>query len=146
MSLYIDEAAGLDDVSVNGTQEKPFKTPAYALFSARDASEEPKLLVFKKDPENGDGFVEISASALKKARKGCDGLKKKLAKQAEQEKKKQEQEEKEAAKKLESLNISIKQDESLPDATKYKIIKSYDAIDQRVKVSGWIHRQRSSKS
>ncbi|SCV04953.1 LANO_0G15082g1_1 [Lachancea nothofagi CBS 11611] len=145
MSLYVHEAAGVDDVSASGNEQRPFKTPSYALFSSR-GSDEPKLLVFKNDAEKGDGYVEISASALKKARKGCEGLVKKLAKQAELDKKKQEQEEKEAAKKLEALNITILQDTSLPDAQKCKILKSYDAVDQRVKVSGWIHRLRSSKN
>lgn len=146
MSLYINESTGVDDISVTGSQDQPFKTPAYALFSAREDDEEPKLFVFKKDEEKGDGFVEISASALKKARKGSDGLKKKLAKQLELEKKKQEKDENEAAKKLEALNIKIEEDKSLPEAIKCKIQKSYDAVDQRVKVSGWIHRLRSSKS
>ncbi|CUS21002.1 LAQU0S02e03488g1_1 [Lachancea quebecensis] len=146
MSLYINESTGVDDISVTGNQDQPFKTPAYALFSARDNDEEPKLFMFKKDEEKGDGFVEISASALKKARKGSDGLKKKLAKQIEQEKKKQEKDESEATKKLEALNIKIEEDKSLPEAIKCKIQKSYSAIDQRVKVSGWIHRLRSSKS
>ncbi|SCU90990.1 LAME_0E10748g1_1 [Lachancea meyersii CBS 8951] len=146
MSLFINESTGVDGVSATGTEEQPFKSPAYALFTAREASEEPKLLVFKQDAEKGDGFVEISASALKKARKGCEGLVKKQAKQLEQEKRKQEQEEKEAAKKLESLNITIQQDCSLPEAQKCKIAKSYDAVDQRVKVSGWVHRLRSGKN
>ncbi|CAR30567.1 asparagine--tRNA ligase DED81 [Lachancea thermotolerans CBS 6340] len=146
MSLYINESTGVDDISVTGSQDQPFKTPAYALFSAREDDEEPKLFVFKKDEEKGDCFVEISASALKKARKGSDGLKKKLAKQLELEKKKQEKDENEAAKKLEALNIKIEEDKSLPEAIKCKIQKSYDAVDQRVKVSGWIHRLRSSKS
>ncbi|CEP61760.1 asparagine--tRNA ligase DED81 LALA0_S03e10352g [Lachancea lanzarotensis] len=146
MPFYIDESVGVDDVSVSGSEQQPFKSAAYALFTARESSEEPKLLVFKRDPENGDGFVEISASALKKARKGSEGLVKKQAKQIEQERRKQEQEEKEAARKLEALNIRIEQDTSLPEARKYKVAKTYEAAGERVKVSGWIHRLRSGKN
>ncbi|SCU98998.1 LADA_0H16688g1_1 [Lachancea dasiensis] len=146
MSLYINELSGVDSTSASGSEQQPYKTAAYALFESRGAGKEPKLLVYKQDAEKGDGYVEISASALKKARKGCEGLVKKLAKQAEQDKKQQEQKERDAAKKLEALHITIQQDPSLPEAKKTKISKSYSAVDERVKVSGWIHRLRSSKN
>lgn len=74
-SLYIKEATGVDELTTAGSQDHPFKTPAYALFASQQKSDatEPKLFVFKTEDNE---YQEISASALKKARKGCDGLKK----------------------------------------------------------------------
>lgn len=43
------------------------------------------------------------------------------------------------------MNITIKEDESLPAAIKTRIYDSYSKVGQRVKVSGWIHRLRSNK-
>ncbi|SCU78883.1 LAMI_0A06392g1_1 [Lachancea mirantina] len=143
MVIYVHEKLGSDALSVDGSKEQPYKTPAFAIF-AKDGDE--KLMVFKEDEEKGDDYVEISASALKKAKKGAEGLKKKAAKQQELEKKQQEKEAAEAAKKLESMNISIEQDKTLPEARKVKISQAHGAADERVKVSGWIHRLRSNKS
>ncbi|CCK73576.1 asparagine--tRNA ligase DED81 NDAI_0G05930 [Naumovozyma dairenensis CBS 421] len=144
MSLYIKESVGIDELTVSGTQEQPFKTPAFALFAAsqQEGVPEPKLFVFKAEDAE---FQEISASALKKARKGCDGLKKKAIKQKEQELKKQQQDADNAAKQMAALNIKIEEDKSLPVAKKLKIKQTYEQVGQRVKVSGWIHRLRSNK-
>lgn len=146
MSLYIKDSTGVDELTITGTKEQPFKTPAFALFAnvtnnGTDAAE-PKLFVFK-DEENG--FVEITASALKKARKGVEGLKKKAIKAKEQEAKLEQQKLENAAKQMAALNIKIEEDKSLPEAKKYKILKAYGAVGERVKVSGWIHRLRSNK-
>ncbi|KAH7591384.1 Asparagine--tRNA ligase, cytoplasmic [Nakaseomyces glabratus] len=139
MSVYIHEVKGVDEAGVAGTQEQPFKTAAFALFSSET---EPKLFVYKE----ADGeYQEISASALKKARKGCEGLKKKAIKQKEQDAKKQQQDADNAAKQMAALNIKIEEDKSLPEAKKCKIGQSYELVGQRVKISGWIHRLRSNK-
>ncbi|XDT23497.1 Aminoacyl-transfer RNA synthetases class-II family profile [Nakaseomyces glabratus] len=139
MSVYIHEVKGVDETGVAGTQEQPFKTAAFALFSSET---EPKLFVYK----DADGeYQEISASALKKARKGCEGLKKKAIKQKEQDAKKQQQDADNAAKQMAALNIKIEEDKSLPEAKKCKIGQSYELVGQRVKISGWIHRLRSNK-
>lgn len=139
MSVYIHEVKGVDETDVAGTQEQPFKTAAFALFSSET---EPKLFVYKE----ADGeYQEISASALKKARKGCEGLKKKAIKQKEQDAKKQQQDADNAAKQMAALNIKIEEDKSLPEAKKCKIGQSYELVGQRVKISGWIHRLRSNK-
>lgn len=111
MSLYVNEFTGADEAGYAGSQQQPFKTAAFALFSAAEAEGEPKLFVFKKD-EDQEGYAEITASALKKARKGAEGLKKKAVKQKEQEEKQKQQEVKDAAKKLEAMNISIVEDAS----------------------------------
>ncbi|KAL3230177.1 Asparagine--tRNA ligase, cytoplasmic [Nakaseomyces bracarensis] len=140
MSFYINEKTGADEAGA-GTQEKPFQTPAFALYSA-ETDAEPKLFVFK---EADNEYQEISASALKKARKGCDGLKKKAAKAKEQELKKQQQQADNAAKQMAALNIKIEEDKALPAAQKARINQSYSKVGERVKVSGWIHRLRSNK-
>ncbi|KAH3900474.1 probable Asparagine--tRNA ligase, cytoplasmic [Saccharomycodes ludwigii] len=147
--LYINEQVGIDDTKKNnGSKELPFKTPAYALFSVVEKSleattnKEPELLVFKKNeetPEAGPDYFPITASALKKARKGCEGLKKKAIKAASATE--------QVTKKLEALDFNqLKEDKSLPKAKPFKIIKSYNAIDERVKISGWVHRLRNKKS
>ena len=142
MSLYINETSGTDEVSAVGSQEQPIKTPAYALFFIQEKTTEPKLFVFKQEENE---YQEISASALKKARKGSEGLKKKLIKQKEQDAKKQEQDAANATKQMASLSIKIEQDTSLPEAKKCKIVKASELVGQRVKISGWIHRFRSNK-
>lgn len=135
-TFYVFEA-GVDEPGY-GSEQKPFKTAAYALYTEPEA----QVLVYKKDEES-EGFFEISASALKKAKKGVEGLKKKAekAKLAEEQKAKKDADE--AAKKLEALKITITLDESLPTAVKSKIGNL--EVGKRVKVSGWIHRLRVQK-
>ena len=145
MSLYINDATGVDELTRTGSKEQTYKTPAYALFAAQQqdaTAPEPKLYVFKTEEND---YLEISASALKKARKGCDGLKKKAIKQKEQAAKQEEQAAAAAAKQMANLHITIEEDKSLPAALKCKINQAYDHVGERVKVSGWIHRLRSNK-
>lgn len=142
-SVYVNESTGVDANTTKGTQEAPYQTPAFALFVQQQLNEsEPKLLVFKSEDNE---YQEISASALKKARKGCDGLKKKAIKQKEQELKKQQQDAENATKQMAALSIKIEEDKSLPEAKKMKIYQSYEQVGQRVKVFGWVHRLRSNK-
>ncbi|AGO12338.1 AaceriAEL020Wp [[Ashbya] aceris (nom. inval.)] len=143
MSIYINELTGSDEAG-RGSKEAPFKTAAFGLFAQQDG-EEPKVFTYKGD-EGDEGYVEISASGLKKARKGAEGLRKKAAKEAEQQQKKAEQEAREAAKKLELMNITIAEDSSLPPAVGMKVGKTHGAVGTRVKVSGWIHRLRVGKA
>jgi asparaginyl-tRNA synthetase len=140
-TVFVHEASGVDAVDVAGTQDAPFKTPAFALFVKEDAR---MLFVYKEDPETFDGYVEISASALKKAKKGAESLKKKAEKAKATESAKASKEADDAAKKLEALKIEIKEDASLPKAQRAKISGATD-VGKRYKVSGWIHRFRSQK-
>lgn len=136
-TIHVNEATGLDESSADGSQQKPYKTPAYALFLHSSA----ELVVFK-----GEAYEPISPSALKKAKKGADGL----AKKAEKAKKLQEQQaskDAEESKKLEaSKSIVIKEDSSLPKAEKIKIKQSTASRGKRISVSGWVHRFRLQKS
>lgn len=136
VTFYVNEATGSDESSADGSQDKPFKTPAYAYF----VNPESAILVFKEE-----AYEAISPSALKKAKKGADGL----AKKAEKSKKLAEQtaaRDAEEAKKMEaSKSIVIKEDESLPKSKYIKIRETTALRDSRVKVSGWIHRLRPQK-
>lgn len=140
-TFYVHEKAGVDAPSHDGSQQKPFQSAAYAVFVQEDA----KVLVYTETEEVKD-YVEISASALKKAKKGAAGLKKKAEKQKVLEEQKQKKAEEDLAKQTAALKISIKKDESLPEAKKTKLVKITNYIDQRVVVHGWIHRLRVQKS
>ncbi|OVF07405.1 putative asparagine--tRNA ligase [Clavispora lusitaniae] len=141
-SVYVNEKSGSDSAETAGTEQQPFQTPAFALFVKPDA----KVLVYKQKEDSEDfEYVEISASALKKAKKGADGLKKKQEKQlklAEEQKKKQE----EASKKMAELDlIKIVEDKSLPEAKRIKLRSLQENINSRVTVQGWVHRLRLQK-
>ncbi|ANZ73419.1 BA75_01142T0 [Komagataella pastoris] len=137
---YISELTGNDEAS-SGSKEQPFKTAAYALYRTADA----KLFVFKTLDDGTQDFVEISASALKKARKGAEGLKKKLQKANLAAEKEIAKKAVEAASQLEAMKITIKEDESLPKARIIKLRALQDNLGTRVQVHGWIHRLRAQK-
>lgn len=136
-TLYVNETTGLDESSADGTQSKPFKTPAYAYFTNAEST----ILVFKDD-----AYEQISPSALKKAKKGAEGI----AKKEEKAKKAAEQDAvraAEEARKIEaSKSIVIKEDKSLPTPSTIKIGGSKEKRGERIKVSGWIHRLRPQKA
>lgn len=140
--VYVNEKTGADAADVAGTEQQPFQTPAFALFVQPEA----KVFVYKQKEDSDEfEYSEISASALKKAKKGADGLKKKQEKQAkaaEADLKKQE----ENARKLAELDlIKIEEDPSLPPAHKIKLRAIQDNIGKRVLVQGWVHRLRTQK-
>ena len=142
MSVYVNEKSGVDSVEVPGSEAQPFQSPAFALFQNPEA----KVFVWKQVEDSEEfHYAEISASALKKAKKGAEGLKKKAEKQqklAEQQAAQQEQ----AAAKLAQLDlIKIEEDTSLPPAKKIKLKAVQENIDTRVVVYGWVHRLRIQK-
>ncbi|GMG39860.1 unnamed protein product [Ambrosiozyma monospora] len=138
-SIYINDKTGQDDLkTASGAQDSPFKTPAFALFKFPEA----KLFVYK---ETESSYLEISASALKKAKKGADGLKKKEEKAKLQAEQKAAKEAEESAKLLEAMKITITEDKSLPKAQKIKIRDIGKHIGERIQVQGWIHRLRLQK-
>lgn len=137
ITFYVNEASGSDDASADGSQSKPFKSAAQAYFTNPEST----ILVFKEE-----AYETISPSALKKAKKGADGI----AKKAEKAKKAAEQDAiraAEEAKKMEaSKSIVIKEDSSLPTPSYIKINGAEKKRGSRVKVSGWIHRLRPQKA
>ncbi|KZV61943.1 asparaginyl-tRNA synthetase [Peniophora sp. CONT] len=136
-AFYVDEASG-SDTAGKGTQNQPYQSLAYALFThGQDA----KLLV----PKDG-AWEEPSQSALKKAKKGADGLEKKRKKAEELAARDAEAKAKEGEKREklieESKKTVLTEDASLPKATKSKINQLASLRDQRVRVNGWAHRIR----
>lgn len=140
--VYVNEKTGVDGPDVAGSEQQPFQTPAFAVF--KDASA--KVLVYKQLEESEEfGYGEISSSALKKAKKGAEGLKKKQEKQAKLQEQQQKSQD-DAAKKFADMElVSIKEDESLATAKKIKLRSVQENIGTRVVVQGWVHRLRLQK-
>ena len=117
-SFYIDEAAG-SDVTGQGTQQDPYQTLGFAVYSQPEGS-----FLIRKD--STVEYAEPTQSSLKKAKKTADGIEKKKKKQEEQEErdKKAKGEEKEKREKLleESKKIVLEEDSWLPKAQKVKLI------------------------
>ena len=113
-TIHVDETTGSDETGT-GTPEQPYQTLAFALFTHADA----KLLTRK---DAGSAYDEPTQSAVKKARKGADGLEKKR-KKAEELAAREAQDkaaERERREKLieESKKIVLVEDSSLPPAKK----------------------------
>lgn len=118
-SVYIDEAVGSDETG-KGTQELPFKSLAFAVYSS-SGLDNVKYLIRKDATVDYD---EATQSALKKAKKGADGIEKKKKKAEElaareDSEKKAERERKEKLLE-ESKKIVLEEDPALPKANKVK--------------------------
>lgn len=156
---YIDTDVGLDDQTADGSEAKPFKTLPFAYIQNMDKegveyvsrASVTGAVGADEDPSARLAWKEPAKSAVKRAQTVLDQHKKKLVKQAqiqaaEDAKKQQRLDNLEAAKK-----IVIKQDESLPAATKINIgnrsieLGDGDKKGARVKVFGRIHRVRPQK-
>ncbi|KAJ1896707.1 asparagine--tRNA ligase [Coemansia sp. IMI 209127] len=144
--IFIDETAGSDE-SGSGTKSTPFKT-ALAAVAAVSGMPEEKQPTFKiQIKKAGDEeYAELTASALKKAKKAHETAQKKAKKQAEQaEKDKSATESKQAEeqRKLEgSKSVVLSEDASLPAAKAITIASSVQNRNVRVKVSGWVSSMR----
>lgn len=136
--VYVDEAKGVDSPDTTGTSERPYASSAYAYWKTHS-----ELLHIKKPSEAESTYELISPSALKKAKKGADGLEKKAAKAAKADQDRAAQQEAEQARIEASKTIQIV-DSSTP-ATKTKIRHALPLRGKRVSVSGWIHRLRAQK-
>lgn len=116
-SAYIDEAVGSDETG-KGTQELPFKSLPFAVYSS-GGLDNVKYLIRKDATVDYD---EATQSALKKAKKGADGIEKKKKKAEElaareDSEKKAERERKEKLLE-ESKKIVLEEDPVLKKATK----------------------------
>lgn len=113
--IHVDESTGSDETGL-GTPETPYQTLAFALFKHGQST----TVLIRKDPAGT--FEEPTQSALKKAKKGADGLEKKRKKTEEiaEKEAKLKGEEKEKREKLleESKKNVLKEDISLPAATR----------------------------
>ena len=90
-----------------------------------------------------DGYQAITASALKKAKKGVEVNEKKRMKQEAEALRASEASAAELQKLETAKSILIVEDASLPIAKKVKISHAKDNRETRVKISGWIHRLRT---
>ncbi|TFL07131.1 asparaginyl-tRNA synthetase [Pterulicium gracile] len=142
--IYIDEASG-SDTTGTGAEDKPYQTLAFAIFT-HSANGSPVLRI-RKDPNTP--YDEPTQSAVKKAKKGAEGLEKKKKKADElkaREEKEGEEERLKREKVLEdSKKIVLEEDASLDKATRVKLFQLPEYRQKRVRVFGWVHRLRSQK-
>ncbi|THV06175.1 asparaginyl-tRNA synthetase [Dendrothele bispora CBS 962.96] len=138
-TIYIDETTG-SDITGKGTQELPYQTLGFALFSAPSA--EAKFLIRK---DASVPYDEPTQSSLKKAKKTAEGLEKKRKKQEEQAEREAEEKAKREKILEASKKIVLAEDASLPKATKAKIGQLTELRSKRVRVFGWVHRLRQQK-
>ena len=137
-TYHVDETAG-NDASGDGSRTAPYQTAAAVI----DAHGKDAKIEVRKAGE--DEYVEITASAMKKAVKGAELLAKKRAR-AEADTKAKAAAAEEDARKLEAAKaIVLTQDSTLPVAKKIKIRKATESRGTRVKISGWVHRLRQQK-
>lgn len=110
-SVYVDETAG-SDLTGGGSQEAPYQSLPHALFTHGQTA---KVLV-RKDPSAE--YEEPTQSALKKAKKGADGLEKKRKKAEELAEAATVEREKRERLLEESKKIQLVEDATLPAAAK----------------------------
>lgn len=130
--IYIDEASGNDDTGT-GTQNAPYKTLAYALFKhdgADNAGDPPSdagvQLQLRKDATAP--YDKPTDSALKKAKKGAEGLRKKQLRAAENAEREARARADVERKLEESKKIVLVEDPTLPKAVKVRICIEHTCI------------------
>jgi asparaginyl-tRNA synthetase len=116
-SYYVDEAAGSDLTGV-GSQEVPYQSLAHALFTQGQST----TVLVRKDPSVE--YEEPTQSALKKAKKGADGLEKKRKKGEELAEAATLEREKRDRLLEESKKIELVEDATLPSAVKVRFAHS----------------------
>jgi hypothetical protein len=109
-TVYVDEQIGSDE-SGDGSIQKPYASAAHAIV-IHGACPPLVILTRKKDEE----WAPIGISALKKARKGAEGIEKKRKKAQEAEAKAAEK----AAEQEKVKSVVLAEDESLPKAVKVR--------------------------
>lgn len=140
----------------SGTPNQPFKSVVDVLTETPDA----QVYILKK-PEEGQppvkavqertniDYAPISGAALKKAKKTVEVNAKNAAKKAQNkerlEKEEVERAEREAKRIEEAKKVVLTLDDSLPTPTKVKAYQLEKHRDQRIKISGWVHRLRAQK-
>ena len=132
--IHVDEKAG-SDTTGQGNPDQPYETLAFALFTHQASS--PQYLI-RKDPSGT--YEEPTQSALKKAKKGADGLekKRKKAEEAAAKEAQADSEEKERREKLlaDSKKIVLKEDDALPKATRVRLMSSSKVVIDAYHTSG----------
>ncbi|XP_055351166.1 asparagine--tRNA ligase, cytoplasmic-like [Paramacrobiotus metropolitanus] len=137
-TLYISDKNGSDETG-NGSEGKPFKT---AICALRHSDGNDVDIMVEGSADGGDAqqkWLPISDSALKKAKKLYQQDQRKADKQAEKEKEDKERREKNLE---QAKSVTIKENPSLPAATKIKIRDATKSRGVRVKIYGWVHHLR----
>ncbi|CAG7853020.1 Asparagine--tRNA ligase, cytoplasmic; AltName: Full=Asparaginyl-tRNA synthetase; Short=AsnRS [Serendipita indica DSM 11827] len=134
VTVYVDEKVGSDDAG-DGSIQKPYQSAAQAIVNHGPS---PPLVILTRKSEEEE-WVAIGISALKKARKGAEGIEKKRQKALAAEAKAAEK----AAAQEKAKDVVLEEDLSLPQAVKTKIKYLEKYRGQRVRISGWVHRLRS---
>ena len=115
--IHVDEATGSDETG-KGTPEAPYQSLAFALYTHPDGA-------FQIRKDASTPYDEPTQSALKKAKKGADGIEKKKKKAEElaqrEAKEKADARERKEKKLEESKKIVLQEDPSLPKATKVRM-------------------------
>lgn len=158
--VYIDTDVGADSETADGSETKPYQSLAYAYIHHPSGHENKSYLTRQSltgpviaDGDSRERFLwkEPAKSAVKKAQNALDQHKKKLLKQQQFAAQESEKEQQRLRNLDEAKKIIIKEDSSLPKATKITIGHKdvelgYGNIKgTRVKVSGRIHRLRQQK-
>lgn len=114
--IHIDESIGSDETG-KGTPEAPYQTLAFAVYSSPEGP-----YAIRKDASGT--YEEPTQSALKKAKKGADGIEKKRKKAEElverEAKERAEARERKEKKLEESKKIVLEEDPALPAAVKVR--------------------------
>lgn len=133
--IYTSEKLGCDETG-NGSESKPFKT---ILKAMRHAGKEPFPTIYQDSRENDKKYDPASKSQLKKAHKiwireqhKTEGKEKKLL----------EDEEKRLKNLEEAKTIVLDEDKSLAKLKRIKIREAQNHKDERISISGWVHRLR----
>ncbi|PFX16642.1 Asparagine--tRNA ligase, cytoplasmic [Stylophora pistillata] len=134
--IYTSEKEGSDE-SGDGSAQKPFKSIMQALRITDGEEPLPQIMVDGK--ADGERYEKLAKAQLKKVTKLYAQEKKKSEDREKKEAEKAQQREKNLE---EAKKITIKEDESLPKATRIQISESVANRDKRVKVFGWVHRLR----
>ncbi|KAI1335721.1 asparaginyl-tRNA synthetase [Xylariaceae sp. FL0016] len=153
---YVDTDAGHDDDTADGSDFKPYKSLAYAYIQNHEKpTPQYQIRASQTGPEEDPAekllWKDPAKSAVKKAQSALDAYKKKLQKQAQAQAAEEDQRKARLANLESAKSIVLKQDESLPKATKIKIgrkdieLGEGDKKGARVKVMGRIHRLRPQK-
>ncbi|KAG9246997.1 asparaginyl-tRNA synthetase-like protein [Calycina marina] len=158
-TIYIDADVGADEETATGTEEKPYKSLAYAYIQQGGSDgKRYQTRASTTGPASADGdlserltWKEPAKSAVKKAHSALDAHKKKVLKQQQAAGQEAEKEQARLKTLEDAKKIVLMEDVSLPKAIKMKIwqkdieLGEGDKKGTRVKVSGRIHRQRQQK-
>jgi asparaginyl-tRNA synthetase len=139
--IYIDQANGVDAPG-RGTVDQPYQTLAFAIFSTSSTEADTTYCIRKSADVEYDAPTQ---SAAKKAKKDAQGLEKKRLKAEAEDKEARERQERREKRLEESRKVVLDEDPSLPKPTKSKIVNLTGLRDQRVRVSGWVHRRRDQQ-